>query len=48
VSTQTPLSAKIAEEIANFQKTADELTLLDNVSKDLRRFKKLLKIKKFD
>ena len=48
MSTQAALSAKIAEEIANFKKNADELRLLNNVSKDLRSYKKLLKIKKFD
>jgi len=48
VSNQTALSAKIAKEIANFQKTADELRLLNMVSKDLRSYKKLLKVKKFD
>jgi hypothetical protein len=48
VSTETALSAKIAKEIANFQKTADELRLLNMVSKDLRSYKKLLRVKKFD
>jgi len=48
VTAQTALSEKIAREIANFQKSADELRLLNNVSKDLRKYKKLLKHKKFD
>ena len=48
MSTQTALSAKIAKEIADFQKTADELRLLKMVSKDLRSYKKLLRVKKFD
>jgi hypothetical protein len=48
MTTETALSAKIAKEIANFRKTADELRLLSSVSKDLRSYKKLLKHKKFD
>lgn len=48
MSTQSALSAKIAKEIANFQKNADELMLMNKVSKDLRNYKKLLKVKKFD
>jgi len=48
MSKQTMLSAKIAAQIAIFQRTADEMKLLNNVSKDLRTFKKLMKVKKFD
>jgi hypothetical protein len=39
---------KIIQEIANFQKTMDELQTLKKISRDLRSYKKMIKIRKFD
>jgi len=48
MATQDALEAKIVEEMAKFLKTMEELRMLNNVSKDLRRYKKLITFKKFD
>jgi hypothetical protein len=42
------LHKKTSEEIAKFEKTMEELKLLKNVSKDLKNYRKMIKLKKFD
>jgi len=42
------LRGKVREEIAKFEKTMDELHLIKNVSKDLRSYRKMIKIKRYD
>jgi len=39
---------KINEEFANFEKTMEELRLLENLAQDLRSYKKMLKLKRYD
>ena len=47
--TQDPtLHRKVLEEIAKFEKTMDELHLIKNVSKDLRNYRKMIRIKRYD
>jgi hypothetical protein len=48
MTAQIDIHAKVVAEMANFQKTMDELHFLKNVSKDLRNFKRMIKVKKFD
>jgi hypothetical protein len=42
------LRRKVHEEIAKFEKTMEELNMLRNVSQDLRSYRKMIYIKKFD
>jgi hypothetical protein len=42
------LQVKAYEEIAKFQKTMEELNLLKTVSQDLRNYKKMIRLKKYD
>ncbi len=42
------LQAMAYEEIAKFQKTMEELNLLKTVSQDLRNYRKMIHLKKFD
>jgi hypothetical protein len=44
---RTPLQ-KIHEEITKFEKTMEELRLLKNVSQDLKNYRKMIKLKKYD
>jgi hypothetical protein len=39
---------KLREENANFQKTVEELYLLKLVAADLRNYRKMIKLKKYD
>jgi hypothetical protein len=39
---------KVHEEITKFKKTMEELNLLRRVSKDLRDYRKMIKVKKYD
>ena len=39
---------KINEEMLEFKKTADELYLLKCVSNDLKNYRKMIRIKKYD
>ena len=39
---------KIHEEIIKFEKTMQELHLLKNISKDLRNYRKMVELKKYD
>ena len=48
MSKQILLQTKLKQEIANFHKTMEELNTLKRVSSDLRKYKKMIKIRKFD
>jgi hypothetical protein len=48
MSSQTAMESKILMEMANFHKTMEELHLLKKVSRDLREYKKMVHVKKFD
>ena len=39
---------KASEEIAKFEKTMEELKLLKYLSQDLKNYRKMIKLKKFD
>lgn len=39
---------KISEEFTNFQKTMEELRLLKNVAQDLKSYRRMLKVKRYD
>jgi|APFre7841882590_1041340.scaffolds.fasta_scaffold289147_1 cell shape-determining protein MreC len=39
---------KISEEFSNFQKTMEELRLLKNVAQDLKSYRRMLKVKRYD
>ncbi len=39
---------KVHEEIAKFEKTMEELRMLKCVSEDLRSYRKMIRIKKYD
>jgi len=43
-----PILQKIHEETDKFQKTMEELSLLRNVATDLRNYRKMIKLKKWD
>jgi hypothetical protein len=42
------LHKKVHEEIAKFEKNMDELHLLKSVSKDLKSYRKMIRIKRYD
>ena len=42
------LHHEVNEEMAKFEKTMEELHLLENVSKDLKNYRKMIKLKKYD
>lgn len=48
LTAQAALHTKIIQEMVEFQKTMDELHTLKKVSRDLRKYKKMLHVKKFD
>jgi hypothetical protein len=39
---------KVREEFAKFERTMEELRLLKRVAQDLRNFKEMIKLKKYD
>jgi len=43
-----PYIKKISEEFTNFQKTMEELRLLKNVAQDLKSYRRMLKVKRYD
>jgi hypothetical protein len=42
------LQRQAHEEIAKFEKTLEELHLLKDVSEDLKSYRKMIKLKKYD
>ena len=47
--TQKPtLCRKVHEELAKFEKQMDELQLMKTISKDLKNYRKMIKIKQND
>ena len=45
---QENLHQEVNEEMNKFKKTMQELHLLKNVSKDLKNYRKMIKLKKYD
>jgi len=45
---KTSVVQKIHEEFTSFRKTMEELYLLKQVASDLRNYKKMIKLKKYD
>jgi hypothetical protein len=45
---QENLHQEVKEEMNKFKKTMQELHLLKNVSKDLKNYRKMIKLKKYD
>jgi len=39
---------QISKEITKFEETMQELYLLKNISKDLKNFRRMIKLKKYD
>jgi hypothetical protein len=48
MSKETTLNRKVHEEIAKFEKTMEELRLLKSVSQDLKHFRKMIRLKRYD
>jgi hypothetical protein len=48
MTTQETLRHEVRNEIAKFEKTMQELHLLKRVSKDLKNYRKMIKLKKYD
>ncbi len=48
MSNESVLTRKVHEEIARFEKTMEELHLLKRVSQDLRSYRRMIKVKKYD
>ena len=49
IMTQNPtLHRKVREELAKFEKQMDELQLMKTISKDLKNYRKMIKIKQND
>jgi hypothetical protein len=42
------LHRKVHEEMAKFEKTMEELHLLKSVSEDLKSYRKMIRVKKYD
>jgi len=45
---QNALQNRIHKEISRFLKTMDELQLLKTVSKDLKNYKRMMQLRKYD
>jgi len=45
---QENLQQEVNQEMTKFKKTMQEIHLLKNVSKDLKNYRKMLKLKKYD
>jgi hypothetical protein len=45
---QSTMQIRFHEEVIKFKQSMDELRLLKSVSKDLKKYKKLIKLKKYD
>jgi hypothetical protein len=48
MSKERMLHRKVHEELAKFEKTMEELHLLKHVSKDLKNYRKMIRVKKYD
>ncbi|MCK5628873.1 hypothetical protein KAI12_05340 [Candidatus Bathyarchaeota archaeon] len=48
MANENAISAKIREEISKFEKTMEELYLLRNVADNLRTYRRMIKLKKYD
>ena len=45
---EQPINNEIRENILKFRKTTDELNLIKRVSNDLRNYRKMIQLKKYD
>jgi len=45
---QTTIVQKISEEFINFRKTMEELYMLKRVASDLKSYRRMIKLKKYD
>jgi hypothetical protein len=48
MSNEKPLGRKVHEEMAKFEKTMEELHLLKSVSQDLKKYRKMIRLKRYD
>jgi hypothetical protein len=48
MSKEKTFQRKVHEEMAKFEKTMEELRLLKYVSEDLKNYRKMIRLKKFD
>jgi hypothetical protein len=48
MSKEKTLHREVHEEMTKFEKTMEELRLLKRVSKDLKSYRKMIKLKKYD
>jgi division protein CdvB (Snf7/Vps24/ESCRT-III family) len=48
MTTQETMHHQVNEQMTKFEKTMQELNLLKRVSKDLRNYRKMIKLKKYD
>jgi hypothetical protein len=48
MSNERILTGKVHDEIARFEKTMEELHLLKCVSQDLKSYRKMIRVKKYD
>ena len=48
MANEKTLQHKVHEEITKFEKTMEELRLLKNLSEDLKNYRKMIKVKKYD
>jgi len=48
MSKERVLHRKVREEMAKFEKTMEELRLLKSVSQDLRHYRRMIRLKKYD
>jgi hypothetical protein len=48
MSKDMQLHRKVLEELAKFEKTMEELHLLKRVSRDLKNYRKMIRVKRYD
>jgi hypothetical protein len=48
MSNQETLRSKVLEEMTKFEKNMEELHLLKSVTQDLKSYRKMIKMKKYD
>jgi len=48
MSKEKTLHRKVHEEMAKFEKTMEELHLLKSVSQDLKNYRKMIRLKRYD
>ncbi|HLE75780.1 MAG TPA: hypothetical protein VI864_07045 [Candidatus Bathyarchaeia archaeon] len=48
MSKERVLHRKVREEMARFEKTMEELRLLKSVSQDLKNYRRMIRLKRYD